>query len=104
MTRQSAYLQAHEAPRVDWSAEIEAAKITPIDAVRANNLQLTLLELIAFTMSDHNLEPQANKRAAHKLRKTLDKRYKKLLKAESKLHEASNANADSKDLTGVNLR
>jgi hypothetical protein len=97
------YLQAHEAPSVDWSAEIEAAKITPIDAVRANNLQLTLLELIAFTMSDPNLEPQANKRAAHKLRKTLDKRYKKLLKAESKLHEARNANADSKDLTGVNL-
>src|SRR5690606_28347546 len=42
-------------------------------------------------------------RAAHKLRKTLDERYKKLLKAESKLHEARNANADSKDLTGVNL-
>ncbi|MGP4906352.1 CYTH and CHAD domain-containing protein [Psychrobacter faecalis] len=97
------YLQEHEAPSVDWSAEIEAAKITPIDAVRANDLQLTLLELIAFTMSDPNLEPQADKRAAHKLRKILDKRYKKLLKAERKLHEARNAKVDSKDLTGVNL-
>ena len=103
------YLQAHEAPSVDWSAEIEAAKITPIDAVRANDLQLTLLELIAFTMSDPNLEPQADKRAAHKLRKILDKRDKKLLKAERKLDEAMNAKADSTDLDsasleGVNLK
>lgn len=103
------YLQAHEAPSVDWSAEIEAAKIAPIDAVRANDLQLTLLELIAFTMSDPNLEPQADKRAAHKLRKILDKRDKKLLKAERKLDEAMNAKADSTDLDsasleGVNLK
>ena len=103
------YLQAHEAPSVDRSAEIEAAKITPIDAVRANDLQLTLLELIAFTMSDPNLEPQADKRAAHKLRKILDKRDKKLLKAERKLDEAMNAKADSTDLDsasleGVNLK
>ncbi|MGP5501945.1 CYTH and CHAD domain-containing protein [Psychrobacter faecalis] len=97
------YLQEHEAPSVDWSAEIEAAKITPIDAVRANDLQLTLLGLIAFTMSDPNLEPQADKRAAHKFRKILDKRYKKLLKAERKLHEAMNAKADSTDLASANL-
>ncbi|MCG3861161.1 CYTH and CHAD domain-containing protein [Psychrobacter faecalis] len=97
------YLQKHEAPSVDWLAEIEAAKITPIDAVRANDLQLTLLELIAFTMSDPNLEPQADKRAAHKLRKILVKRYKKLLKAERKLHEAMNANADSTDLDSASL-
>lgn len=101
------YLQEHKAPSVDWSAEIEAAKITPIDAVRANDLQLTLLELIAFTMSDPNLEPQADKRAAHKFRKILVKRYKKLLKAERKLNEAMdeamNANADSTDLDSTSL-
>src|SRR5690606_29270431 len=55
------------------------------------------------------LEPQADKRAAHKLRKILDKRDKKLLKAERKLDEAMNAKADSTDLDsasleGVNLK
>ncbi|WP_296192483.1 MULTISPECIES: CYTH and CHAD domain-containing protein [unclassified Psychrobacter] len=97
------YLQEHDAPSVDWTVEIEALKITPIEAVRANNLQLTLLELIAFTMSDPNLEPQADKRAAHKLRKVLNKRYKKLLKAERKFHEARNAKVDSKDLDSTSL-
>lgn len=98
------YLQEHDAPSVDWTAEIEALKTPPIEAVRANDLQLTLLELIAFTMSDPNLEPQADKRAAHKLRKILDKRYKKLLKAERKLHEAMNAKADSTDLDSASLK
>nr|WP_313976477.1 CYTH and CHAD domain-containing protein [uncultured Psychrobacter sp.] len=97
------YLQEHDAPSVDWTTNMEALKITPIDAVRANDLQLTLLELIAFTMSDPNLEPQADKRASHKLRKTLDKRYKKLLKAERKLNEARNAKVDSKDLDSTSL-
>lgn len=97
------YLQEHDAPSVDWTTNMEALKITPIDAVRANDLQLTLLELIAFTMSDPNLEPQADKRASHKLRKTLDKRYKKLLKAERKLNEARNAKVDSTDLDSTSL-
>lgn len=97
------YLQEHDAPSVDWTADMEALKITPIDAVRANDLQLTLLELLAFTMSDPNLEPQADKRASHKLRKTLDKRYKKLLKAERKLNEARNAKVDSTDLDSTSL-
>ena len=97
------YLQEHDAPSVDWTADMEALKITPIDAVRANDLQLTLLELIAFTMSDPNLEPQADKRASHKLRKALDKRYKKLLKAERKLNEARNAKVDSTDLDSTSL-
>lgn len=97
------YLQEHDAPSVDWTTNMEALKITPIDAVRANDLQLTLLELIAFTMSDPNLEPQADKRASHKLRKILDKRYKKLLKAERKLNEARNAKVDSTDLDSTSL-
>ena len=54
-------------------------------------------------MSDPNLEPQADKRAAHKLRKVLNKRYKKLLKAERKFHEARNAKVDSKDLDSTSL-
>ncbi|WP_296245742.1 MULTISPECIES: CYTH and CHAD domain-containing protein [unclassified Psychrobacter] len=96
-------LQEHGAPSVDWTVEIASLKVTPIDAVRANDFQLTLLELIAFTMSDPSLEPQAGKLAANKLTKLLDKRYKKLLKAERKLHDVINTKTDSTDLDDVSL-
>lgn len=75
-------LQHAGAPSVDWSADIDNMKITPIDAVRANDFQLTLLELIAFTMSDATQEPRAHKCAQEKLAKRLSKQHIKLLKAE----------------------
>lgn len=96
-------LQEHGAPSVDWTAEIEVLKITPIDVVRANDLQLTLLELIAFTMSDPSLEPQADKLAADQLTEILDKRYKKLRKAEKKLNKVIYTKADSADLDDISL-
>jgi len=75
-------LQYAGAPSVDWSADIDKLKITPIDAVRANDFQLTLLELIAFTMSDTTHEPKAYKCAQDKVAKRLSKQHIKLLKAE----------------------
>lgn len=97
------YLQKHNAPSVDWTAEIEALTITPIDAVSANDFQLTLLELIAFTMRDPNLEPQAEKLASDKLTKILDKQYQKLLKVEKKMNDVMNTKTDSANLDSVSL-
>lgn len=88
-------LQKHGAPVVDWRTDINAIKITPIDAVRANDFQLTLLELIAFTMSDPSLEPKADKFARDKIEKVLNKQRKKLLKAMQNLDDINNAEADS---------
>ena len=88
-------LQKHGAPVVDWRSNINTIKITSIDAVRANNFQLTLLELIAFTMSDPRLEPKADKFARDKIEKALNKQCKKLLKAMQNLDDINNAEADS---------
>lgn len=71
-------LEQSGAPIVSWDAEIKHIKVTPIDAVRANDLQLTLLELIAFTMSDATTEVQANQLAIEALPKILSKNYNKL--------------------------
>ena len=80
-------LQKQGAPVVDWSTDINAIKITPIDALRASDFQLTLLELIAFTMSDPNLEPKADKLARDKIAKVLGNQHKKLLKAMQKIDD-----------------
>lgn len=88
-------LQQHGAPTVDWAADIDTLKITPKDAVSANDFQLTLLELIAFTMSDPSLEPQADKSAINKLEKTLSKQYAKLGKAAQTLQSKKGAKSDS---------
>ena len=45
------FLEQHGAPDVDWSSERESLKVLPVDAVRANDFQLTLLELIEYSMS-----------------------------------------------------
>lgn len=91
-------LQKHGSPAVDWSVDIDALKIEPIDTVKANDFQLTLLELIAFTMSDPNLEPQADKLARDKLEKILSKEYKKCLKADQKAEEISDVDFDNDDV------
>ena len=88
-------LQQHGAPTVDWAADINTVKITPKDAVSANDFQLTLLELIAFTMSDPSLEPQADKPGIDKLEKTLSKQYAKLGKAAQTLQSKKGAKSDS---------
>lgn len=72
-------LQALGAPATEWMLDIDALKIKPIDAIKANDFQLTLLELIAFTMSDPNLEPQKDKPASDKLIEILSEQYEHLI-------------------------
>ena len=94
--RQLDYLNAHVEPRlqqygapiVDWTADIDAFKVTPIAAISASDFQIMLLELIAFTMSDPSLETQADKLAINKLEKILVKYHEKLLKAEQDLEDS----------------
>lgn len=50
-TRTQPMLEKLGGPAVDWSEERAAIRIKPIDAVRANDFQITLLELIEYTMS-----------------------------------------------------
>ena len=102
-------LQQHGAPTVDWTTDIDALKITPKDAVSANDFQLTLLELIAFTMSDPSLEPQADQLAIDKLAKTLSKQQAKLGKAVQELQSkkdvgSNNINIESNDLKDDDLQ
>lgn len=102
-------LQQHGAPTVDWTTDIDALKITPKDAVSANDFQLTLLELIAFTMSDPSLEPQADQLAIDKLATTLSKQQAKLGKALQRLQSkkdlgSDNINIESNDLKDDDLQ
>ena len=81
-------LQQHGAPIVDWTTDIDAIKTTPIAAISANEFQIMLLELIAFTMINPSFEPQADKLTISKLEKTLTKYHEKLLKAEQDLEDS----------------
>lgn len=90
-------LQHSGAPKVDWSAENNQIKIKPIDAVRANDFQLTLLELIDFTMSDAPLEAKADKKAKDKLAKVLSKQHIKLLEAAHDFEDLGFVNKDAKE-------
>lgn len=83
------------APATDWTTDIDRLKIKPMDAVKANDFQLTLLELIAFTMSDSKLEPQNNKPAIDNLIEILSEQYKQLIKADKKIDDVSNAELDN---------
>jgi len=73
-------LQSLGARAVDWTTDIEDIKITPINTLQANDFQITLLELIAFIMSDSSIEPQTDQLAKDKLEKILAKQYKKFIK------------------------
>ena len=97
-------LQQHGAPIVDWTADIDTLKITPKDAVGANDFQLTLLELIAFTMSDPSLEPQADKPVIDKLAKTLSKQYAKLGKVAQILQSKKATDSDSITIENNDLK
>ena len=69
------------APPVSWNKTLNDAKITPMNAVQANDFQLTLLELIAFVMSEDDADGSAAKVAGDKLPKILSKKYDKLVTA-----------------------
>ncbi len=87
-------LQQKGAPSVDWCHELTRLKVNPTIAVRANDFQLALLELIEFTMSAVSDEPQAHKSASAKLTTILSKKHIKLLKAEQHLTDLKNLNSD----------
>ena len=97
-------LQQQGAPIVDWTIEIDALKMIPKDAVSANDFQLILLELIAFTMSDPSLEPQASKPVIDKLAKTLSKQYAKLGKTAQMLQSKKGADFDSITIENNDLK
>ena len=97
-------LQQQGAPIVDWTTDIDALKMTPKDAVSANDFQLTLIELIAFTMSDPSLEPQADKPVIDKLAKTLSKQYAKLGKTAQMLQSKKGADFDSITIENNDLK
>lgn len=97
-------LQKQGAPIVDWTTDIDALKMTPKDTVSANDFQLTLLELIAFTMSDPSLEPQADKPVIDKLAKTLSKQYAKLGKTAQMLQSKKGADFDSITIENNDLK
>ena len=84
-----AELQAHGAPATDWTPDIKSLKIHPMDAIKANDFQLTLLELIAFTMSDPTLEPQHDKSAIDRLTQILAEQYERLIDIDS--HEETDS-------------
>lgn len=73
-------LQLQGAPHIEWTPEYQAITATPHETVSATDFQLTLLELIEFTMSQGS-EPQADKLAADKVAKIATKKHIKLLKA-----------------------
>lgn len=95
--------QQHGAPTVDWISSIKRIKATPIAAVRANDFQLILLELIAFTMSEASAEPKASKLTRAKLNKILSKHYKKTLKAERKLAHLELHSSHGKEQNSLHL-
>lgn len=63
-------LESVGSPHVEWSTDVP---IMPIDAVRANDFQIVLLELIAFT---HLPEPKGSEK--HKAKPMLAKKLDKL--------------------------
>ncbi|MBH0096895.1 CYTH and CHAD domain-containing protein [Psychrobacter sp. NZS113] len=96
-------LQEYGAPKTNWTTDIDALKIKPIDAISVPDFQLTLLELIAFTMSNPSLEPQNNKPAIDKIVKILSKQYENLLQTHEVFGEEDNVESDSMDLEDVDL-
>lgn len=97
-----AYIAAHVepqlvqqgAPNVQWTADIAKLKITPINAIAANDFQITLLELIEFAMSADSDEDSAAPLAVAKLAKILAKKQLKLLKADHQLVDLSDGLTD----------
>ena len=70
-------LESLGAPHITWDTDV---KVMPIDAVCANDFQLVLLELIAFT---HLPQDKGSQKAKPALVKILDKLFSKIAKASS---------------------
>ena len=96
-------LQQQGAPSVDWRAELASLKVNPTIAVRDNDFQLALLELIEFTMSAASDEPQAEMLAIDILPKLLSKKHIKLLKAEQKLADLKDPDSIHNELASDTL-
>lgn len=80
-TKTQPMLEQQGSPHVDWQMDI---KVMPVDAVRANDFQLTLLELIEYALSD---APKVSKHAAtakDAVTQIIDKLFKKVSKASDK--------------------
>ncbi len=92
-----AKMQQRGAPEANWQAVLEHVAIAPINALRANDFQITLLELVAYVMSDTEQESEDLRaiKAVSKIKKVLSKQYKKLKKAERRTKKAY-ANATEK--------
>ena len=97
-------LQQYGAPTSDWTADLDSAMNNALKSVRANDFQLTLLALIAFTMSDPSLEPCADKVSQDELSHTLSKYYKKYLKAYKAFKKVTSNKADDDNInTNINI-
>lgn len=81
-------LEEKGAPSVDWTPERDSLTVAPIDAVQANDFQVTLLELIEYSMGrsdgDNNSDADAvNRLAKDEVSKILGKLFGKISKASS---------------------
>ena len=75
-------LETKGGPYVDWSEERDAIKIKPIDAIRAPDFQITLLELMEYTMSSAKKDkPKQKGSAKQETAKIMESLYKKISKA-----------------------
>lgn len=72
-------LETIGAPAINWLSVDKSIKTMPLDAVSSNDLQLTLLELIQFTLSEPKSET-SQKFAKPMVRKILDKLFNKVVK------------------------
>jgi inorganic triphosphatase YgiF len=87
-TKTQPMLENKGAPFVDWAPERDSLQVAPIDAVRANDFQVTLLELIEYSMGatdgDNAGETDAaSKPAKDQVNKVLSKLFGKISKASS---------------------
>ncbi|PNK59766.1 CYTH and CHAD domain-containing protein [Psychrobacter sp. FDAARGOS_221] len=81
-TKTQPMLESVGGPFVDWSDERDNLAVMPIDAVRANDFQLTLLELIEYTMSSAKQDQVSRKSSAKEATTAiLNKLYNKISKA-----------------------
>ncbi len=72
-------LEALGGPHVDWSPERDTLSVMPVDAVRANDFQMTLLDLIHYTMSSPEQDSAMNaKPAKQAIAKIMTKLYNKI--------------------------
>lgn len=96
-------LKQQGAPIVDWMTDMPSFMMTLNETICANNFQLTLLELIEFTMSPSDDEPQAQTLAQNKLPKILSKKQKALQKAIHHFNETNQTNSDNNSNDAKNI-